>query len=453
MTLRALTNEEIEFILDFLKPNRAIPPETALSVLNSFKRRLTIQLKKQKIYPEIIPELKEQLKKNYVESQIHPGESVGIICAQSIGEKNTQSTLNTFHKAGQSEKTLTAGVPRFQELLNATKSQKIVNCKLFFKEKNKSIEELRDHINHQLVSLTLKDLSLDMEIHTDKEEEEWYECFKILYNDNFTKYKDCISVKLNTKILYKYRINIEDIARKIEKEYDDVSCVFSSADIGRLDIFIDVSNVQFDEKQLLFINEDNVTEIYIEECVLPILEKMVIFGIPGITSIYYTHENDEWFVETEGSDFKKLIGHDLIDGDRLHSNNIWDIYQNLGIEAVREYLIEELSEIMEGINTCHVKLLVDKMTFSGTISSISRYTLRKDDSSVLGKSSFEESTGHLISAGVNGVIDEIKGVSASIICGKRAKIGTGMMDLKVNVEKLSRAIPIFHEKGEVIEDS
>jgi len=337
-------------------------------------------------------------------------------------------------------------------LLNATKSQKIVNCKLFFKEKNKSIEELRDHINHQLVCLTLKDLSLDMEIYTDKKDEEWYEYFKILYNDNFTKYKDCISVKLNTKILYKYRINIEDIARKIEKEYDDVSCVFSSADIGRLDIFIDVSNVQFDEKQLLFINEDNVTEIYIEECVLPILEKMVIFGIPGITSIYYTHENDEWFVETEGSDFKKLIGHDLIDGDRLHSNNIWDIYQNLGIEAVREYLIEELSEIMEGINTCHVKLLVDKMTFSGTISSISRYTLRKDDSSVLGKSSFEESTGHLISAGVNGVIDEIKGVSASIICGKRAKIGTGMMDLKVNVEKLSRTIPIFHEKGEVIED-
>ena len=435
-----------------MKPNRAIPPETALSVLNSFKRRLILQLKKQKVYPEIIPDLKEQIKKNYMEAQIHPGESVGIICAQSIGEKNTQSTLNTFHKAGQSEKTLTAGVPRFQELLNATKSQKIVNCKLFFKEKNKSIEELRDHINHQLVCLTLKDLSLDMEIYTDKKDEEWYEYFKILYNDNFTKYKDCISIKLNTKILYKYRINIEDIARKIETEYDDVSCVFSSADIGRLDIFIDVSNVQFDEKQLLFINEDNVTEIYIEECVLPILEKMVIFGIPGITSIYYTHENDEWFVETEGSDFKKLIGHDLIDGDRLHSNNIWDIYQNLGIEAVREYLIEELSEIMEGINTCHVKLLVDKMTFSGTISSISRYTLRKDDSSVLGKSSFEESTGHLISAGVNGVIDEIKGVSASIICGKRAKIGTGMMDLKVNVEKLSRAIPIFHEKGEVMED-
>ena len=337
-------------------------------------------------------------------------------------------------------------------MLNATKSQKIVNCKIFFKEKNNTIQELRDHINHQLVCLTLKDLSSEIEICIDKKQEEWYEYFKILYNDKFAKYKDCISIKLNTKVLYKYRINIEDIARKIETEYDDVSCVFSTDDIGRLDIFIDVSNVQFEEKQLLFINEDNVSEIYIEECVLPILEKMVVFGIPGITNIYYTHENDEWFIETEGSDFKKLLGHDLVNGDRLHSNNIWDIYENLGIEAVREYLIEELSEIMEGINTCHVKLLVDKMTFSGIISSISRYTLRKDDSSVLGKSSFEESTCHLITAGASGSIDKIKGVSASIICGKRAEIGTGMMDLKIDVKRLYNDIPFFHEKGDVIED-
>ena len=96
MTQRALTDDEIEFILDFLKPNRAIPPETSLSILQNYRERLTRQLKKQLVYPEIIPELKEHIKKNYVEAQIHPGESVGIICAQSIGEKNTQSTLNTL---------------------------------------------------------------------------------------------------------------------------------------------------------------------------------------------------------------------------------------------------------------------------------------------------------------------------------------------------------------------
>jgi DNA-directed RNA polymerase beta' subunit len=349
---------------------------------------------------------------------------------------------------------LVAGVPRFQELLNATKSQKIVNCKVFFKENNKTIEELREHINHELVCLTLKDLANDITIMMNKEEEEWYEIFKILYNDKFTRYKDCISIQLNTKILYKYRINIEDIARKIEKEYDDLSCVFSSVKIGRLDIYIDVSRIDFDEKQLLFISEENVGEVYIEECILPILEKMVIFGVPGINTIYYTYsdDSDEWFVETDGSNFRKLLGHQLVDMERLCSNNIWDIYESLGIEATREYLIGELISIMEGINVCHVKLLVDKMTFTGNIKSISRYTLRQDESGVLAKSTFEESLSHFVNAGVSCVSDKIKGVSASIICGKRANIGTGMMDLKIDVKQLANAIPIFHGDGDVVED-
>ena len=65
-------------------------------------------------------------------SIIQAGESIGVICAQSIGEKQTQTTLNTFHTTGMSEKTMTAGVPRFQELLNATKKPNIVNHKIYF---------------------------------------------------------------------------------------------------------------------------------------------------------------------------------------------------------------------------------------------------------------------------------------------------------------------------------
>ena len=85
---------------------------------------------------------------------------------------------------------------------------------------------------------------------------------------------------------------------------------------------------------------------------------------------------------------------------------------------------------------CHVKLLVDKMTFTGTICSISRYTLRKDDSGPLSKASFEESVDHMVRAGFAGDIEKTNGVSASIICGKKAMIGTGMVDLKIDVSKL-----------------
>ena len=280
-----------------------------------------------------------------------------------------------------------------------------------------------------------------------KESEKWYDIYKVLYNDKFTNYKHCISIEFNPKILFKYRINIEYITNIIENNYDDLYCVFSPYDFQRLDIFIDVSNIKFDEKRLLFVTEDNFEEIYIEECVQPILEKMIICGIPGINSIYYTYEKDEWFVETDGSNFKKLLGHPIIDMIRLESNNVWDIYETLGIEAANQFLVNEFLSIMEGINICHVKLLVEKMTYMGTISSISRYTLRKDESGPMSRASFEESVDNYLKSAFSGDVEKTKGVSASIICGKRAKMGTGMIDLKIDINHLPNSVPIFKGKN------
>jgi DNA-directed RNA polymerase beta' subunit len=345
-------------------------------------------------------------------------------------------------------------VPRFQELLNATKSPRMVNCKIFFKDGNKTVQELREKIGHNLVCLTLKDLIKNVEIVMNKEDESWYEFFKILYNDNFTKCKDCLSIKLNSELMFKHKLHVSDIVNAIEKEYDDLYCVFSPLSNERLDIFVNVDNISFSEDKLLFITPENANEIYIEECVQPILNKIVICGISGIQNIYYTNENDEWYVETDGNNFKKLLGNPIIDMTRLHCNNVWDIFEALGIEAAREFLINEFLTIMEGINECHVKLLVEKMTYNGTISSISRYTLRKDESGPISKSSFEESVDGFLRAAFSADVEKIKGVSAAIICGKRAHMGTGMVELKINIEQLANSIPVFKDKnndGVVIE--
>ena len=362
---------------------------------------------------------------------------------------------DSFHKAGQNEKTVTTGVPRFLELINATKSPKIVNSKIFFTESNSSIESLRNYVNHQFVSLTLKDLALTIDISMSKIDEPWYEFFKILYNENFTKFRDCLSIQVNSKILYKYRIKLADIARVLEERYDDLFCVFSSDNIGRLDVFVDMKNIKFTQKQLLYVTPENAHEIYMDECVLSNLEKMVLFGIEGIDNIYFTHEiindKDEWFIETDGCNFRKLLGHPLVDMGRLQSNNVWDIYDNFGIEAARQFLIDEFESIMEGINVCHIKLLVEKMTFNGTISSISRYTMKRDASGPLSKASFEESLDHLVRSGFAGDTEKTRGVSASIICGKRSSIGTGFFDIKLDLEKLD-TIKRQLIKNEVVEN-
>ena len=354
---------------------------------------------------------------------------------------------DTFHKAGQSEKSVTVGVPRFQELLNATKTPKMINCKIFLKEGYTSIQELRETAGNNFVCLTLKDLLITIEVCIDKEEETWYDIFKTIYNDNFSKHNHCISIKLNSEILFKYKINVSDIVKVIESQYDDLYCVFSPLNNNQLDIFVDTTNIKFSEEKLLFVTEENANEIYLEECVQPILEKMIICGIPGIKSIYFTNENNEWFIETDGSNFQTLLGHPIVNMEKLHSNNVWDIFETLGIEAAREFLIQEFLTIMDGIQECHVKLLVEKMTYSGTISSISRYTLRKDESGPMAKSSFEESTENYLKSAFNGDIERIKGVSASIICGKRALCGTGFMDLKIDIKQLKNAIPVFMDKN------
>uniref|UniRef100_A0A2P2I841 DNA-directed RNA polymerase subunit n=1 Tax=Hirondellea gigas TaxID=1518452 RepID=A0A2P2I841_9CRUS len=57
-----------------------------------------------------------------LKSHVDPGEAVGAICAQAIGEPLTQMTLNTFHFAGRDELNVTLGVPRMVEILRTASS-------------------------------------------------------------------------------------------------------------------------------------------------------------------------------------------------------------------------------------------------------------------------------------------------------------------------------------------
>lgn len=66
----------------------------------------------------------------FLRSVVHPGEMVGVLAAQSIGEPATQMTLNTFHFAGVASKKVTSGVPRLKEILNVAQEHEnsFFNC-------------------------------------------------------------------------------------------------------------------------------------------------------------------------------------------------------------------------------------------------------------------------------------------------------------------------------------
>ncbi|CAL5041962.1 unnamed protein product [Urochloa decumbens] len=81
-------------------------------------------------------ELMKLLKVKYLFSLVDPGEAVGVVAAQSIGEPSTQMTLNTFHLAGRGEMNVTLGIPRLKEILmtaSAHISTPIMECPLLEK--------------------------------------------------------------------------------------------------------------------------------------------------------------------------------------------------------------------------------------------------------------------------------------------------------------------------------
>lgn len=429
---RFLTSDEIENILSFIVPQHGIPPDVAQSVVNINKDRLRSQLVNQEVYPEIIPELKSNIQQLYEQSLIQPGECVGIITAQSIGERQTQSSLNTFHKAGSSENV--SVVSKFSELLNATKKPKSQNCFIYFKDNNTTVEELRNVIGSSLVQLTMQKIALDFEICIDRQLEYWHESFAILYNNRFRSYTDCISVTIDMNELYKYKITLQEISEALENEYGDIACVYSCDSIGKIDVFVDTESIDLPENRLAFIDQSNVKEIFLEEVVLPVLKKITVAGIEGIEQMFFNRDDEKWMIETEGSNFPEVLAHPAVDMERVLSSNVWDIYDSLGVEAARQFMIEQFSAIMTGINICHIMLLVDKMTFKGTISSISRYTMRKEESGPMGKASFEETLDNFLKAGLYGQHESTQGVSASIICGKRPHIGTGLCELKMDMK-------------------
>lgn len=347
---------------------------------------------------------------------------------------NSLNVVDTFHKAGSGEKAVTTGVPRVEEILSATKGPKNSNVMIYMKNKHNSIAEIRDTIKDSIVEINFTKICKSYKININKSKEKWYDSYALLYNDDFRQYKDCITIYINIDILYEYKLSLKKISEIVSEKYSDMCCVFSPENIGQIDIFVDTTDINLPENRLAFINSENAAEIYLEEVVQPILFKILLCGIEGINTIYFT--DDIKCVETEGSNFSKILGLPFVDSTKTFSNNVWDIYNILGVEAARQFLIEECMSIMEGINLCHIQLLAEKMTYNGSIASVSRYTMRNEECGPMGKASFEETMDNFIKAGIYGQEESTCGVSASIICGKLAQIGTGICDIKIDIGKL-----------------
>jgi DNA-directed RNA polymerase beta' subunit len=402
---RYLTLEEINYILSDIHPIECIESTIRHNIWKTIVDQFRNELKQIQLVPQGIDRLKEKITKSYYRCQADAGDCVGITAAQSIGERQTQLALDSFHSTGITTLTVVAGVPRFNELINATKNPKSIISYIYTKENYYNVGDLREKVGIKLQQITFKHLLVKRQSihHLPK----WINAFYLLYPSySFpAEATDCIFLfTLNTNLLYTFNITLQKVADEIMNHDSDIICAWSPDRIGEL-------------------------------CVLgtPSLD-VIIQGIKGIDQIHYSKQpmSKVWSIEAIGNNLKEILAHDSIDSTRSYSNYMWEIYNTLGIEATREFLIQEFINVISVdayIHHRHVQLLVDVMLYTGNISSISRYGVHRSQASVLTTCSFEECLDQFTKAGFYGEKEMVKGVSGAIICGKMSHTGTGLCDL------------------------
>ena len=425
---RQLSPLELENILSVITVNSSIPFDIKRSVENNLRKNLREQID-ENVYitnENVVNDIKINVLDHYNQTAVQAGESVGVITGESIGERQTQMTLNTFHSAGLAINTVLTGVPRFSELLNATKEPRAVSCDVFFNHKIDSITDLRDLVNNKIKKIVFSDIVKSHILFTKFEESEWYKEYELLYDDSFKNYTMGIKFSIDEDVLFENQLVINNIVDIIREYVDD--CIFTTNEIH---VFLKPS----DEYSSIF---------YLSEIVYTELMNVKISGIEGIDDVFFVKEKDTWKITTNGSNLIELFKLDFVDKHNTVCNNMWEIYELFGIEAARQFLIDEFKSVVSSdgtyINERHVKILVDVMTQHGMICSVSRYGMKKDKSGPLAKASFEQSLDNFIKAGIYCEKEKLVGVSASIMCGKKTKIGTGMCDLLQDFTNLPNLI-------------
>lgn len=335
--------------------------------------------------PEYIRKRAEKLKGKeqeaflecYGRALVDPGEAVGTIAAQSIGEPGTQMTLRTFHYAGVAELSVPLGLPRLIEIIDARRMPKNPMMTIYlekeYQEDKKKVDEIVDKIHERFIP-DLCEIKIDVR---DKK----------------------LVAKTNDK-------DAKGILKK---------CIGEEKD----GVFISEKKSLYDLKKL----EDTI-------------RKKRVKGLKGIIKIMVRKQEGEYVIYTEGSNLKVVSKIEGIDKNRTTTNDIQQIYKTLGIEAARSAIINEATKVLDEqsleVDHRHIILVADQMTVTGEVQSVGRQGISGSKKSVLARAAFEETEKHILNAGLYGEIDYLEGVPENIIIGQPIPMGTGTVELAVN---------------------
>ena len=424
---------------------------------------------KSRLSRAMFDELISEVRFKYIKAQVHAGEMVGTLAAQSIGEPTTQLTLNTFHSTGTVKANATQGVPRLMELLAATPNPKNPSNTVYVKE-NATSQESMFSMMKEVQNTTLRDITKSVRIYYDpsptsentavKEDAEILKTYQAFSVSNGSCSSPWI-LRLELDRMEMMRRNVVDMTmiqtriqdNKVLKVFDCIPNDTNTPDKLVLRIVFQPDTAK-NSLALRFI-EDKLLDT-------------VLTGIDGIGRVYLREIKNEmsydpavggyaplkqYVLDAEGTNLLDLAVFPNVDPFRTFSNDIHEVLDVFGIEAVRQCLYDEFMEVFvtEYVNYHHMITLIDAMTYPGFILSVNRFGMNKGESGVLAQSSFEETSKILFNAAISGEFDSMKGVSGNIMFGQKPPCGTGFVDILIDETKMPEGTEesLANDEGEM----
>lgn len=382
------------------------------------------------------------------------------------------NTLNTFHLAGVASKSaVTRGIPRLKELLKATRNPKASSLTIFLRQELRKSKEAARRVAQELEFTLLVDLVRVARIYFDPRDEttvvtqdqEWLSFFRAYETvsaevtegqgqgqeqeqTDASKAKQSpwiLRLELDRDKMFLKNITMEDVLYVVNRRFSNIVTSYTdyNADELVVRIRLELENDPMDDLLALKKLQNNL------------LSNSLVRGITGLKSVTFSvmkdcfeftgtkYERVEQFVlDTDGTNFLDVVCHPDVDPHRLYSNNIHDIYANLGVEATRAVLLREISSLFEdnNVNYRHFGLLCDVICSKGKLMTVDRYGINKNNIGPLAKASFEQTEDIMLRAALFGELDPITGVSANIMTGQPIRGGTSFSSILLDEEALKK---------------
>ena len=430
--------------------------------------------------------LLEMITTVYKNAIVAPGEMVGMIAAQSIGEPTTQMTLNTFHFAGVASKSnVTRGVPRIEEILSLSENPKNPSVTIYIPKELEGSRENAQKLIPMIEHTRMNEIVSSVDICFDPDDlnslieedvdtlTQYYEfermidqCGVVHVGDNKEKSKWIIRMEMDKESMLEKNITMDDINFAIGNSFnDEISCVYSDYNSDKLVFRLRLKNLLSSaasrKKALGAVNPlDQSDEIYLLKNFQDnLLNNIVLSGIKNIDKVILRkitdtvvkedgryNKKESWVLDTVGTNLLEILSLDYIDVTRTVSNDIQEIYRTFGIEAARNAIFQELTEVIEFdstyINYHHLSMLCDRMSYNSKMTSIFRHGINNDNIGPIAKASFEETPEMFLKAARHADLDPMRGVSANVMCGQQGYFGTSAFQVLADMNALLKQEPV-----------